>query len=1137
MNIEVKRKKQSEQWSEGLIKIRDRILDPNIKVISFDVFDTLLFRPVSTPADTFRLLENKLRIPNFHNMRITAEAEARKYKDISSEDITLDAIYERYAYIFGLTDEESNKIKQAELDLEYAFLYPRKAAKFLFEEAKNANKKIIIISDMYLSSEFLKKALIKNGYEGFTDLYVSSETGCLKSSRGMYYLVLSRLKADGIIPTEVLHIGDNKKADVDSAIASGLNARHLPKPADIRNDCKQLRRLYGYIIPDVMNTNNAILYGFLANLYFDDPFVDFNRDSFFNGDAKLMGYWFAPLMIGFTKWFIETTEEEKIEELLFVWRDGYLPLRLFSIMRPMFTKREIDVRQIYLGRGMRMPFQSLDKNGFFTTLSDYGLSEDITVEHFIKNRLFCDNEEQYEAILKIFRQNGYINDKMPIGKFEKYRGFLHELEPFFIENAKDKIKRYSKYIRSQVDENKKIASFDRSPRGKLARFFNNYFNIDAICVTTELYDAGLNNDGKIKSYLEYGKYQVNKMGNIWAMIFERVISDTGPGFFDVVEYPDGSVDVVLDTPEENDTILEANDIVTEIQAAIIEFTEQLTNVMGEYLPYLVIDRHGVFDYTIDFLSSPHRADADLVVKINPDKSFLAPIDENVFIKWYNSKFKKNTKPVIVAKDLSIKQQIIEKGYILSERLGILTQARSIYRFFLNKPQNPELSVENIQANTDAHIEKLKELGCSDISVLFLGSSPQEVSPFFNYLSQQLSGYDFLFVAAGFLRVPTCYNFPCIDAPKAFGFWTIEGFNKDIALSTYIQNEVRSKQYLLDLVERRVLRGYSRSVATLLAFEAERYFRELICILNPKLVMTWNNWGNNSVVPATIAREKRIPVISAERGFIEGTIMLSPDGFGKDSVNVTPDKFCALPVNDDDTKKAKMLIDYICGSGYNRYTQPLNDVIERLKLKINNGKKTLLLVGSFDCENPAFPQSEETKKLYSPMFGTSFDAMTYISKLCNKNDWNIIFKPHPLMAKIDRSAKRKYPVNVDYIEDANINDLLDIADVVVCLISGVSYIALMRGKPLVELTYTPLKGKECCYEVSSENDIEPMIKEALKNGFTTRQSEAFIKHVAQINKYYFFDDMSARPIRYGRSISDAVTLLQNTIENSDMEVAK
>ena len=47
-------------------------------VVSFDIFDTLILRPLAKPTDLFYILEKRLNIKCFHDLRIEAEVQARK---------------------------------------------------------------------------------------------------------------------------------------------------------------------------------------------------------------------------------------------------------------------------------------------------------------------------------------------------------------------------------------------------------------------------------------------------------------------------------------------------------------------------------------------------------------------------------------------------------------------------------------------------------------------------------------------------------------------------------------------------------------------------------------------------------------------------------------------------------------------------------------------------------------------------------------------------------------------------------------------------------------------------------------------------------------------------------------------------
>ncbi len=1132
MIIEFIDKREKKVFSDGVENIATEISDSTIKVVSFDIFDTLLLRPVLEPADTFRLLENKLNIPNFHNMRTTAEAEARKHKSVYVQDITLNDIYDMYEKLFNVTKEEKERLLQEELKLEYTILYERKSAKYLYEKARAEEKRIIIISDMYLSKEFLDKVLKKNGYDGYSNLYVSSETGVLKGTRMMYQVVLSELALQGIKPEEILHIGDNKRADVECALVSGMRAAHLPRPADRRNNCRQLRRVYEFILQDSLNSNNAMLYGIMLNLYFDDPFVEFHRSTYFNGDPKLMGYWFAPLMIGFTKWMIEQVEKYRIDQILWVWRDGYLPYILFHAMRAYFTERNIESKKLYMGRDLRMPFSALDRNGFFQSFADNPLHENCTVDYFIRNRVLCkDDMSQYQEILNIFLENGYLNEKSEIGKFERYRGFLNTLEPYFLKNAGKLIELYGKYIGFTVDRDKKNAIFDRSPRGKSSRFLEQYFSIESVCFTTEVYDtkkAKLNDvNTHVESYLEYGRFYINRMGCIWAQLFEIIISDRAQGFKNIIDNHDGTYSVELNDFVQNEMISNTDSIVKKIQDAIVEFVNVTTKSLGDYLPYIELDRYGLFDYAVEPLNTPHIEDAGLITQIYPGTSILAPIAENVFVDWYSRKVEKADQKEYAQKKLW--DYIRHAGYVTAEKLGILWPARTLYRKIIGDPLEPIVSLEKIQRITNSQIDYIRNLNFGKINVAFMGSIPQDVGSYFNKLAKINSSLYFVFIAVGFMKIPDWLEFPCIAGPQIFSFWGLEGQDLKIKLSEEIKNRVYGEEYLYDLAKRRILRGYSKSVAIALAYEAERYFEVLIEKINPRLLIVWNNWGNNSVVPCEIAKKRGIPVISAERGFLEGTMMFSKNGYGKDLINTNPEKFCVLPVRSSEIKEAKEVIKFLKDSRFNRYIQPVSSSLEQLRQKMNNGKHNILFTGSFDCENPIFPQNDEVKMLYSPFFETSEKAFEFIKKLARKNDWNLIYKPHPLMDQVDQSKNRyNESSHVHIIKEIDINDLIDFADVVICMVSGVSYISLIRGKPLVELAYTPLKSKGCCYEPDSEADIEFKIKKALKDGYTTEQEKAFIRHVAQVNKYYYFDDLGSRAIRYGRSIEEISTILNTMI---------
>lgn len=82
------------------------------EIISFDIFDTLIFRPFSIPTDLFRIVGEKLGILDFTNIRAWAEWDARMKCNAKHGhmEVTLADIYDNLEDDLGV----SSKRGQAE---------------------------------------------------------------------------------------------------------------------------------------------------------------------------------------------------------------------------------------------------------------------------------------------------------------------------------------------------------------------------------------------------------------------------------------------------------------------------------------------------------------------------------------------------------------------------------------------------------------------------------------------------------------------------------------------------------------------------------------------------------------------------------------------------------------------------------------------------------------------------------------------------------------------------------------------------------------------------------------------------------------------------------------------------------------
>lgn len=146
-------------------------------VISFDVFDTLLLRPFAQAHDLFMLVGDKLNCVNFMSIRIKAEKDARNYAAVKKGNKEV-SIYDIYELVELRTGIDQHFGVQAEIQTELEFCFANPYIKDVFEILKSQNKKILAITDTYLTKSMIIQLLENAGFSGFFDVFVSSDNNC-----------------------------------------------------------------------------------------------------------------------------------------------------------------------------------------------------------------------------------------------------------------------------------------------------------------------------------------------------------------------------------------------------------------------------------------------------------------------------------------------------------------------------------------------------------------------------------------------------------------------------------------------------------------------------------------------------------------------------------------------------------------------------------------------------------------------------------------------------------------------------------------------------------------------------------------------------------------------------------------------
>ena len=398
-------------WNDGLEKIKKAIIANKTKLVSFDIFDTLVVRPFLYPTDLFDVVDKYFRkltknktATEFKSMREDSEKLARKIKSQtngSMEDVTLDEIYDAMQKRYRISDEVLLKLKEYELEQELRFCVKRETTYELYEMIDYLGKRMICTSDMYLSSEFLSKILNKQGYDKIAKVYVSNEYGKTKATGSLYKKVCEE---EQVLPTAVVHIGDNYISDVEHAKKNGLRAFHLAKPVDLfcdKNYTGCLSAMFIEHLPFWEDNANAFnfngiraMVAMAANRYFDNPYKPFKEKSDFNADPYLIGYFnLGSYMFGLSKWILDDVQYEDYEKLVFMARDGYLPIKCYAIMKKYYEKQPQE-EYLYISRKALIPIIIQDKMDFYKLVETLNIEKNtpLTIFKYVRELINFDDK-------------------------------------------------------------------------------------------------------------------------------------------------------------------------------------------------------------------------------------------------------------------------------------------------------------------------------------------------------------------------------------------------------------------------------------------------------------------------------------------------------------------------------------------------------------------------------------------------------------------------------------------------------------------------------------------------------------------------------------------------------------------------
>jgi len=298
-----------------------------MRVISFDVFDTLLVRVQARPGDLFIQLGAELAAIGIPVPTPDAFARERQRWELLARrtapggEVRLDEIYAPLARSLGWDDVTREQARQRELDLEARSLKAIPAMLARVNAARTEADEVWFLSDMYLPAAFIERVLRREGFFRDGDkLFVSGEWRASKA-RGDLFTKAREQVSQPI--TTWRHIGDNPHAD-----------ELVPRGQGIATEICQDAALNRYeqiaCGPCEHELWRSLVAGAMRRARLANPETDPPRRVIWDTGCDVVG----PLLFGFVHWCLAQAVERGLRRLYFVARDGQLLHRIAERLAP-----------------------------------------------------------------------------------------------------------------------------------------------------------------------------------------------------------------------------------------------------------------------------------------------------------------------------------------------------------------------------------------------------------------------------------------------------------------------------------------------------------------------------------------------------------------------------------------------------------------------------------------------------------------------------------------------------------------------------------------------------------------------------------------------------------------------------------
>lgn len=321
------------------------LIPESARVISFDVFDTMLVRQCGSPDSLYLWLGNQLHQSglitttpeSFARIRLRVEQDVWARAGGLDACVSVRNFYEELQRVFQFENVVVETLIQRELALEEQVLHPTAQSFDLIASAISTERQIVFVSDTYFPGSFIEKQLRRHAlWPDGAQCFASADLGLSKAGGKLYIEVAKKL---GVRPNEILHLGDNYGADVRRARQFGLAANWL--------SAGRLNRYEQNLSQRQWETGGltAAFAGASRLARMNVPSHDDRSRALCEVASGVAG----PFLVSYVLWLLRRATTKGLDRLYFVARDGQVLVEIATAIKQKL-QTSIDIRYLFASR-------------------------------------------------------------------------------------------------------------------------------------------------------------------------------------------------------------------------------------------------------------------------------------------------------------------------------------------------------------------------------------------------------------------------------------------------------------------------------------------------------------------------------------------------------------------------------------------------------------------------------------------------------------------------------------------------------------------------------------------------------------------------------------------------------------------